>query len=74
MLGMMGWSEGDRIGVTGGIQDPLTAIIKITKLGLGAAKLRKNSFIDIFFLTVDQTVTISRFRFRSYYLPLQLSV
>ena len=38
MLAMMGWSEGERIGVTGGIQDPLTAIIKNTKLGLGAAK------------------------------------
>ena len=38
MLSMMGWSEGERIGVTGGIQDPLTAIIKNTKLGLGAAK------------------------------------
>ena len=38
MLAMMGWSEGDRIGVTGGLQDPLTAIIKNTKLGLGAAK------------------------------------
>jgi len=38
MLATMGWSEGDRIGVTGGIQDPLTAIIKNTRLGLGAAK------------------------------------
>ena len=38
MLAMMGWSEGERIGVTGGLQDPLTAIIKNTKLGLGAAK------------------------------------
>jgi hypothetical protein len=38
MLAMMGWSEGERIGITGGLQDPLTAIIKNTKLGLGAAK------------------------------------
>jgi hypothetical protein len=38
MLAMMGWSEGERIGVTGGLQDPLTAIIKNTRLGLGAAK------------------------------------
>ena len=38
MLATMGWSEGERIGVTGGIQDPLTAIIKNTRLGLGAAK------------------------------------
>ncbi|KZT52860.1 hypothetical protein CALCODRAFT_74789 [Calocera cornea HHB12733] len=38
MLQMMGWSEGDRIGLTaGGIIDPLTARIKRTKLGLGAA-------------------------------------
>jgi len=38
MLQMMGWSEGGRIGLTeGGIVDPLTARIKRTKLGLGAA-------------------------------------
>ncbi|KZO95490.1 hypothetical protein CALVIDRAFT_156460 [Calocera viscosa TUFC12733] len=37
MLQLMGWSEGDRIGLTaGGIIDPLTARIKRTKLGLGA--------------------------------------
>jgi len=38
MLAMMGWSEGDRIGVSGGLDAPLTAIIKNTKLGLGANK------------------------------------
>ena len=38
MLAMMGWSEGDRIGVSGGLDVPLTAIIKNTKLGLGANK------------------------------------
>lgn len=31
------WNEGDRIGVTGGLADPLTAVIKNTKLGLGAS-------------------------------------
>lgn len=34
----MGWSEGDRIGITGGLDVPLTAVIKHTKLGLGASK------------------------------------
>ncbi|KAH9484812.1 G-patch and R3H domain-containing protein C30B4.02c [Psilocybe cubensis] len=38
LLAMMGWAEGDRIGVTGGLDAPLTAIIKTTKLGLGATK------------------------------------
>ena len=39
MLALMGWSEGDRIGMqAGGLQDPLTAVIKHTKLGLGASK------------------------------------
>jgi hypothetical protein len=32
------WEEGDRIGVTGGLADPLTAVIKTTKLGLGASR------------------------------------
>jgi len=36
MLASMGWSEGDRIGVSGGLDVPLTAVIKNTKLGLGA--------------------------------------
>lgn len=38
MLAAMGWSEGDRIGATGGLDAPLTAIIKNTKLGLGATR------------------------------------
>lgn len=39
MLAMMGWSEGDRIGASmKGLEVPLTAIIKTTKLGLGATK------------------------------------
>ncbi|THH16891.1 hypothetical protein EW146_g3823 [Bondarzewia mesenterica] len=37
MLAAMGWSEGDRIGISGGLDAPLTAIIKTTKLGLGAS-------------------------------------
>ncbi|KAI0058739.1 hypothetical protein BV25DRAFT_1829724 [Artomyces pyxidatus] len=37
MLAAMGWSQGDRIGITGGIEVPLTAIVKNTKLGLGAS-------------------------------------
>ncbi|KAH9949094.1 hypothetical protein B0H21DRAFT_730565 [Amylocystis lapponica] len=36
MLASMGWSEGDRIGLSGGLRAPLTAIMKKTKLGLGA--------------------------------------
>lgn len=36
MLASMGWSEGDRIGVSGGLATPLTAVIKNTRLGLGA--------------------------------------
>jgi hypothetical protein len=38
MLQAMGWSEGDRIGISGGLRVPLTAIIKNTKLGLGASR------------------------------------
>lgn len=40
MLAAMGWSEGDRIGTSdgSGLTAPLTAIIKTTKLGLGAAR------------------------------------
>ncbi|KAF8893608.1 hypothetical protein BD779DRAFT_1507251 [Infundibulicybe gibba] len=38
MLALMGWTEGTRIGVSGGIDVPLTAVIKNTKLGLGANK------------------------------------
>ncbi|KAG9125469.1 hypothetical protein FRC07_007464 [Ceratobasidium sp. 392] len=36
LLSKMGWSEGDRIGKSGGIADPLVAVMKSTKLGLGA--------------------------------------
>ena len=36
MLAAMGWSDGDRIGLSGGLDAPLTAIMKKTKLGLGA--------------------------------------
>ncbi|KAF8658390.1 hypothetical protein AX16_001999 [Volvariella volvacea WC 439] len=38
MLASMGWAEGDMIGLSGGIDEPLTAIIKKTKLGLGATR------------------------------------
>jgi len=39
---MMGWSEGDRVGASmKGLAAPLPAIIKTSKLGLGALKSRK---------------------------------
>jgi hypothetical protein len=39
LLSMMGWSEGDRIGSsTNGLEAPLAAVIKTSKLGLGAKK------------------------------------
>lgn len=38
MLASMGWQDGDRIGATGGLEAPLTAIMKTTKLGLGATR------------------------------------
>jgi len=38
MLAAMGWSEGTRIGVSGGLDVPLTAVVKTTKLGLGATR------------------------------------
>ena len=38
LLTKFGWMEGDRIGVSGGLDAPLTAIIKNTKLGLGATR------------------------------------
>ncbi|KDQ55660.1 hypothetical protein JAAARDRAFT_133277 [Jaapia argillacea MUCL 33604] len=37
MLASMGWSEGERIGLTGGLEAPLAAVYKKTKLGLGAS-------------------------------------
>ena len=36
MLASMGWAEGDRIGLSGGLDAPLVAKMKKTKLGLGA--------------------------------------
>ena len=36
MLAAMGWTEGDRIGLSGGLDAPLVAVMKKTKLGLGA--------------------------------------
>jgi hypothetical protein len=42
LLTMMGWSEGDRVGASmKGLAVPLPAIIKTSKLGLGAMKSRK---------------------------------
>ncbi|KAF5348154.1 hypothetical protein D9756_010772 [Leucocoprinus leucothites] len=38
MLAAMGWEEGDKIGLSGGLETPLVAIIKHSKLGLGATK------------------------------------
>ena len=38
MLAAMGWEEGGQIGVDGGLEAPLVAVIKTTKLGLGASK------------------------------------
>ncbi|KAJ7466888.1 hypothetical protein FB451DRAFT_1259422 [Mycena latifolia] len=39
MLASMGWAEGERIGVSAdGLHIPLTAVIKNTKLGLGATR------------------------------------
>jgi hypothetical protein len=37
MLAGMGWQEGERIGASaGGLEAPIAAIIKRSKLGLGA--------------------------------------
>ena len=38
MLSAMGWEEGGRIGSVGGLEAPLVAVIKTTKLGLGASR------------------------------------
>ncbi|KAI0268910.1 hypothetical protein BGY98DRAFT_1018014 [Russula aff. rugulosa BPL654] len=38
MLSAMGWEEGGRIGSVGGLEAPLVAVIKTTKLGLGATR------------------------------------
>jgi len=37
MLASMGWSDGATIGLSGGLDAPITAVIKKTKLGLGAS-------------------------------------
>ena len=37
MLASMGWAEGDLIGLSGGLEAPLVAKMKKTKLGLGAS-------------------------------------
>lgn len=41
LLEAMGWSEGKRIGTSGGLDQPLMAIIKHSKLGLGATRQAK---------------------------------
>ena len=38
MLANMGWAEGEKIGVSGGLDAPLKAVFKSTKLGLGATR------------------------------------
>ncbi|KAL5507239.1 SQS1 [Sanghuangporus vaninii] len=38
MLANMGWAKGEKIGVSGGLDAPITAIIKHSKLGLGATR------------------------------------
>ena len=38
MLAAMGWMEGEMIGASGGLEVPLTAVVKHTKLGLGAMR------------------------------------
>ena len=37
MLASMGWSDGATIGLSGGLEGPITAVIKKTKLGLDAS-------------------------------------
>ena len=36
LLASMGWADGVAIGLSGGLEAPIAAVIKITKLGLGA--------------------------------------
>lgn len=36
LLSKMGWTEGTRIGMSGGLEAPIVAIVKNSKLGLGA--------------------------------------
>lgn len=42
MLASMGWSDGATIGSSGGLDAPITAVIKKTKLGLGAGASTKS--------------------------------
>ena len=42
MLAAMGWSDGATIGLSGGLDGPITAVIKKTKLGLGAGVSTKS--------------------------------
>lgn len=43
MLAAMGWEEGGLIGAVGGLEAPLVAVIKTTKLGLGANRISGRS-------------------------------
>ncbi|KAG8819399.1 hypothetical protein FRC17_010467 [Serendipita sp. 399] len=38
LLARMGWSEGDKIGLEGGLEAPVIAVMKKSKLGLGAGR------------------------------------
>lgn len=42
MLAKMGWSEGMQIGRTGGIHEPIRAIVKTSKAGLGSGWIKYN--------------------------------
>lgn len=42
MLAKMGWTEGMKIGKTGGIDQPIVAVIKTSKAGLGSGWVRYN--------------------------------
>jgi hypothetical protein len=41
MLASMGWTDGATIGLSGGLEAPIAAVIKKTKLGLGAGMSTK---------------------------------
>ena len=42
MLAKMGWTEGMQIGRGGGISEPISAVIKTSKAGLGSGWVRYN--------------------------------
>ena len=42
ILASMGWSDGAPIGLSGGLEGPITAVIKKTKLGLGVGVSTKS--------------------------------